>query len=249
MRFSNHFKILAIFSLIQIGFSTRPVSASLDLTRFRPADAAFEDDVRSFLEATIFSVMQPESRPKLPGPWRPFLEVGFQVYDVNDKRLYLYTDNGYSPASFQSLFVKAGAGLPFGITGEIGYSQIMGEHKFGGIFGSLAAQVLDFSNLVYVDLVPTMTIALSASRNLSGPGVQAFSAQTSLGAFNRAWGTQVAYVFQTTYGMLTSLDSADNQIFIRHGLVSQIPLLYNTSIRTEFFYPDLSGTLTMQYQF
>jgi hypothetical protein len=223
--------------------------ASLDLTRLNPGNTTFKSDVETITKAVTFSILQPESRTKIPGAWAPFLETGYHVNSVNDKRLYLYTDSGHSPSAFHSLFATLGLGLPFGLAVSMGITQVISEHALNGIYASLTAQVFDFSNIVYTDLVPTLTIDATVARTLSDPSCSIFTGQANVGAFQRVWGMQFAYIFQTTYSTLTAVDHSNSFLFIRHGAMTAVPLWGGVSLRTQVTLPDLSGTIGLGYEF
>lgn len=235
--------ILTVFLLPQVAH------ASLDLSRLVSTASTFEGDVETITKAIAFSIFQPESRTKIPGPGTFFLETGYHVTDVNEKRLYLYTDNQSSPSTFDSIFATAGVGLPFGLAGSIGFSQVVSEHTFNGLYASMTAQVFDFTNLVYTDLVPTLTIDGTLARTLSQPSCSVYTAQGNLGAFQRTTGTQFAYTFQFAYAVLGAVAHANGHVLVRHGIMTSVPLWAGVNLRTQVQFPDLTATVGVGYEF
>ena len=86
------------------------VKADLTPEKLDQAKAAgapeYTSGSEAFAEAISFSTMQNQSRTKLPGTGKIYLEGGFQVFDVNDKALYTFTDNLHCPASFQTILLQ-----------------------------------------------------------------------------------------------------------------------------------------------
>lgn len=248
MRIASFLRHLFTF-IIAIGLVPKTASASFDFSRLNTAASTYSGDVESLSKAVAFSILQTESRTKIPGRFTPFLETGYNINSVNDKRIYLYTDSGHSPSSFHSIYATAGVGLPFGVAASMSISQVVSEHTLTGLNASLTAQVLDFSNIVYTDLVPTLTIDVTAARTLAGPSCTVFTGQTNLGAFQRIWGMQFAYIFQMSYITLGAVSVDNTTLQMRHGAMTAVPLWGGVSLRTQVYFPDLSGTMGLGYEF
>jgi len=242
---------LKLITSIFLGSSVLPLYATLNTdvleNQKKAGSSSYSGDSKAFNAAITFSLLQPLSRVKVVGPYRPYLETGFQGTDVDDKRLFPYTSNLHSPSVFQSLFGKVGLGLPFGLTAELGISQVISEHKLNGAFVTLGGQVFDFSTIVYTDFVPTMTVSGTLLRTLFGPPLYALHAQAVIGGYHRIWFAQFAYFFQTNYTM--RMAASDSNLFLRHGILMLMPLQENLYLRTEFSLPTMAGSLSMGYQF
>lgn len=215
------------------------------------ARAAFDAEAKAFSEAIAFSTFQAQSRSKLPGAFEPYFELGFHTFRVNNDRLKNFTTStsGETPDFFHGLFLKGGTGLPFGINIEGGLSQITNDHKSTSLYATISGQVLDFANMVYIDLVPSMTVSASILRTVAGPSLYNFSGQTTIGAYHRQSLSQFGLIIQYSYTMLVALSPSIGNHFIRYGAMSNLPIYDGLFLKTEVFYPSMSASLSAGYQF
>lgn len=208
----------------------------------------FEGEAKAVLDAISNSLWIPQGRSKIAGAWRPYLEVGYHLYDVDDQKLYRSTSSLHSPSSFQTVFGKAGLSFPFGVNLEIGFSQTLSEHKISGIFGMASVQVLDLATTVYTDFVPSAVVSVGYLNTISGPTTFSACGQISLGGYHRQWMAQVAYIFQTQYSLLR--ESVDyDKVFLRHGVTTSTPIVAGLSLTTEVFFFNMGGTMSLNYVF
>jgi hypothetical protein len=213
-----------------------------------PADT-FAQDARLFSEAIAFSVMQSQNRVKLPGPFRPYLQAGFHLFQVDAEILKAYTVDGTTSLFSRTLFAKAGIGLPFGLNIEGGMSQVISENSSTAVNLTIAGQTLDFANLVYVDLVPCVSTSATMTRTIGGPGLWNFAGQAVLGAYHRLTLAQVGYILQYNYTVLRSLTPSISNTFFRHGVMMSMPIFKGLFAQTEVFYPSMSATMSAGVQF
>jgi len=208
----------------------------------------FDRDAEAFVQAVTFSLLQSQNHAKIPGRFEPFLEAGFSLLSVSDRRLFQYTDSQHSPASFQSVYGKAGIGLPFGLMVEAGISQVVSEHTLTGLYFSFGGQVMDLVSVVYTDIVPCMSLNMNLMRSVAVPTMNSLGGDLALGIYHRQTLTQVAYALQAEYSMLGAVSGVD-KFFLRHGAVLSAPVYKGLSFKTEIFLPVLSASLGLTYQF
>jgi len=251
-----YFLFLALLSpnLVWAGLSIRKLElaqAASESAGTTAAREAFKNEAKAFSEAIAFSTLQSEGRVKLAGAFEPYANLGFHVFRVDNEILRNFTDtaSGSTPDFFHGLYVKGGTALPFGLNVEAGFSQVVSAHRSTGVFASLSGQVLDFANLVYIDLVPSLTLTGTALRTVSGPALYSFTGQTVIGAYHRQTLSQFGLIVQYSYTLLVALDPAIGNQFMRYGVMSNLPIYKGLSLRTEIFYPSVSGNLSLGYQF
>jgi len=247
---------LSIFCLIlpQAAFGNLSVTKLRDLKTAATTPAAladFEAKAKSFSGAACFPTLIPQNRVKLPGSFEPHLEVGFHTFNVNNEDLQnlLDTTASTTPDFYHSLFLKAGLGLPFGFDGDLAFAQVISEHKSSAFSLSLTNQVLDFANMVFIDLVPSMTLGGTIMRTFGGPGLYSFTGQSVMGAYHRQSLSQFGFITQYTYTMLVGMDPSIGNHFFRFGIMSNLPIWKGLTMKTEIFYPSVSAALSMTYQF
>jgi len=220
------------------------------LQESREADeAAFERDAKLFSKAIAFSVLQAQNRVKLPGRFRPYAQAGFHLFQVEADILNAYTTTGISPLFSRSIFAKAGIGLPFGLNVEGSMTQVISENKSTAVNLSLGGQILDFANLVYIDLVPAVSTSTAFTRTISGPGLTNFSAQAVIGAYHRLTLAQVGYIIQYNFSVLSAISPSVKNSFLRHGLMTNMPIYKGIFVQTEIFYPSMAATVSSGFQF
>ncbi len=241
-------------------FLNQNAYANLSVSRLRALKAAattptaladFENKAKSFSGAASFPTLIPQNRVKLPGSFEPHLEVGFHTFNVNNEDLQnlLDTTASSTPDFYHSLFIKGGLGLPFGFDADLAFAQVVSEHKSSAFSLSIANQLLDFANLVFIDLVPSMTLGGTIMRTFGGPGLYSFTGQTVLGAYHRQTLSQFGLILQYTYTSLVAMDPAVGNHFFRTGVMSNLPIWKGLTMKTEIFYPSASAALSMAYQF
>jgi len=230
------------------------VKSAWDIGKLEESQAAgpaatFAQDARLFSEAIAFSVVQSQNRVKLPGPFRPYLQAGFHLFQVEAEILKAYTVDGTASLFSRSLFAKAGIGLPFGLNVEGAMSQVISENSSTAVNLTLAGQTLDFANLVYVDLVPSVSTSATMTRTIGGPALWNFAGQAVLGAYHRLTLAQVGYILQYNYTILRSLSPSLSNTFFRHGVMMSMPIFKGLFVQTEVFYPSMSATMSSGIQF
>jgi hypothetical protein len=245
--------LLFSFTLGAAGFAPFGIcEAALDSGLLSQARAAggtnYSKDAEAFVEAMAFPLLQTQNRAKLPGPWKPYAEAGFGLTSVSDHRLFAYTTNKHSPASFQSTFGKMGIGLPFGLTAEAGVSYVVSEQKEGAYYGTIGGQILDLSTVLYTDFVPVASLNASVLRTYNGPGLTSYAGNLDLGVYHRHLFAQLNYVLQMQYAVLTEIPGV-NKVLIQHGAVISMPLFKGVYFRSEIFFPTISGSVVAGYQF
>lgn len=213
--------------------------------------ADYESKAKSFSAAACFPTLIPQNRVKLPGSFEPHLEVGFHTYNVNNSDIANLVETGSSstPDFFHSLFIKGGLGLPFGFDADLAFAQVVSEHKSSAFSLSIANQVLDFANTVYIDLVPSLTLGGTIMRTFGGPGLYSFTGQSVIGAYHRQSLSQFGFIIQYTYTSLVAMDPAFGSHFFRYGVMSNLPIWKGLTMKTEIFYPSVSAALSVAYQF
>lgn len=250
--------ILSLFSLLLACPQILLADLSVDLLKqAREASelsgdkSAFDQEAKAFSEAIALSSFQPQSRAKLPGSFVPYLETGFHILRVNNTVLkdFVATSSKSTPDFFHGLFLKGGTGLPFGFNVEGGVSQLISEHKSTSVYATVSNQILDFANIVYIDLVPSMTLSGSVMRTVAGPALYSFSGQAIVGAYHRQTLSQLGIIVQYAYTLLTALDPSIGNHFFRYGVMTNIPVIKGTFLRTEVFYPSMSATISTGYEF
>jgi hypothetical protein len=238
--------------LIVLGASSK-LYAELSVANLESAKtnnpATYSSGGKAFIEAIGFSLLQTNPRVKLEGLGKFYLEGGLQSFDVDDKSLGAFTDSLHCPSSFQSLVVKAGLGLPFGFFLSAGLSQVVSEHMLTGLSASLSYQLFDFSTWIPGELIPSMTVDASGMRTISEPAAYSFTLQSNLGAYLRTSRAQFAYLFRFNYSLLTATSQSIGKIFYQHGVMAQIPFYSDWFIRTEVFFPTMTGAALLGYQF
>lgn len=239
--------------MITLTLSTPTLFANLVPSKLSLAlannDPQYGEGAKAFTEAVGYSLMQTQSRVKLPGLAKFYLESGLQLFNVNNTDLVPYTDSGSVPQVFQTVMIKGGVGLPFGLSAELGLSQVINEHKLTGLSLSLAYQLLDFSTWVNSSLIPALTLNASGMRTIAGCAEMAATSQVNAGVYHRLSFAQFAYAFKYNYSLLTATTKSVGKAFISHGLTSHVPLYSDWFIRMELFYPRLSASALLSYQF
>lgn len=215
------------------------------------ATAAFNSEAKAFSEAIAFSTLKTQTLAKLPGAFDPYLELGFHTFKVNNEVLRNFTDSssGSTPDFFHGFFLKGGSSLPFGFNVEGGFTSLVSAHRSTGAFVGLSNQVLDFANTLYIDLVPTMTLGGTIMRTIFGPALYSFTAQTVVGAYHRQTLAQFGFIVQYSYTLLVAMNPSISNDFVRYGIMSNLPIYKNFAVKTEIFYPSLSASLGVAYQF
>lgn len=239
--------------------ASAPAFAALDVSRLEQARdsantaaarAAYEAQAKDFSAATCFSVLHSQDRAKLPGAFRPYFDLGFHAFKVKNDSIRLLVDSsGSTPDFFHGVTLRAGIGMPFGFAIEGGMTQVVNDHSVAGIYLSASNQVLDFANIVYIDLVPSMTLSGTVMRTADGPQLYAFTGQSVIGAYNRVSHQQFGFILQYTYSLLTAIDPAIGTHFYRYGFMTQVPIYKGSFVKMQAFYPSVSLELAMGYQF
>lgn len=249
-------KYFGFFSILWTFIGNSELHAALDANRLdilqSQNDPAFEESAKAFVEAVEFSTRQSPRRSKLPGNLRFFMEVGGGAFDVNDKILVNFTDaesDPYVPDSFENLFFKIGTGLPFGFAVDAGFTQVLSEHKLNSIHGNIAFQALDFANLVYTDMVPSLAVSSGFNLILSGPSQFSINTQAILGAYHRLWMAQVSYILSFSWVNLTAIRPSYRHWFLRHGLSSHWPLFEGLYLTADMHYKPIEASISLGYQF
>lgn len=203
------------------------------------------------------SLSKPIQRGKLPGSLRFYFESGVSGYDIDDVQIKEIdsTADGFedAPDSFQSVFFKAGTGLPFGFNVESGFSYAFSDVKMSSIFANVAFQALDFAKLVYTDVVPSLAFSSGFNFTLSGPSAFSVNLRTLMGGYHRFWMAQVTYIFEISYINLTEVNPSYHSWNLRHGISSLWPLyegfFLSTALYSELFFGPLEANVTVGYQF
>lgn len=215
-------------------------------------DPAFKESARAFAEAVEFSTRQTPNRSKLAGNLKFYFEGGVNAFDVDDKTLITFTDSSadpFVPDSFENFFFKAGTGLPYGFAVDAGVSQVFTEHKLTAIHTNIAFQAMDFANLVYTDMIPSLAVTTGFNMILSGPSQFSFNTQAILGAYHRLWMAQVNYILSVSWVHLNALQPTYRTWFIRHGLSSYWPLFEGIFLTTTMYYKPIEAGVSLGYQF
>jgi len=215
------------------------------------AKKLFDQEAKAFTEAAVFTNLLPPNQVKYPGNFRPYLETGFHFYAVNNELLANFTDSnsGSTPDFFHAMHVKVGGGLPFGFVVEGALSYQLSKHSGGAASISVGNQIFDFANTVYTDIVPAVCVSATMLRSFEGPPTYAFTGQAVMGAYHRQSLTQFGMIVQYTYALLRGIDPGKGYNFIRYGAMTSIPVWLGLNIRTELFYPSMSGSLAVAYHF
>jgi hypothetical protein len=220
--------------------------ANLDAVK---ATSAYGPGVEAFSEAVADSLLQTESRVKIPGWGRITLDVGIQANQVDSKTLAPFTDSAHSPVSFQTLTGRVTTGLPIGFSLYAGLAQVVTEHLMTGVTIGGSYQLLDFATWVSGDWIPATTLSMSATRTIFGPDEYAFTGQANVGIYNRANVGDFAYVFRGSHTLLLDTSDSYSADFYQSGLTLQLPIGTKTSLHAEIFFPTISAAMSMGYQF
>jgi hypothetical protein len=212
--------------------------------------SAFNKRAKAFSEATAFSVLQSQYRVKLPGSFRPYMELGFHSFNSDSAQLEgLTTSNSPTPDFFHGIVFRAGLGLPFGFALEGGTTQVVNDHPVTGFFLTASNQILDFAHIVAIDLVPSLTVSGTMMRTVAGPGLYAFAGQMVAGAYNRESRAQFGLLAQYSYTLLIALDPSVGSHFFRYGGMIQLPVYSKAFVKAEVIYPSVTANLSTGLQF
>ena len=215
-------------------------------------DPDFSAYAKAFVEAVEFSTHKTPVRSKLPGGFSFYLEFGGSAFDMNDQLLVDVLDippGGRLADSLESIYLKAGTGLPFGFSAELGATQVLGKNKLTSVFADFAFQALDFANLVYTDMVPNLSLSTGINYIISGPSQFGLNSQVMIGAYHRLWMAQVSYIFSVSWVQLNDLTPNYRTWLIRHGLSSHWPIFEGIFLTSNVFYKPIEAAVSLGYQF
>lgn len=241
------FAALAPLESSKAGFKTTILQALKNSN-----DPDFSSSAKAFVEAVELSTHKTPVRSKLPGAFSYYLEFGASAFDMNDQLLVDVLDippGGRLADSLESIYLKAGTGLPFGFSAELGATQVVGKNKLTSVFADFAFQALDFANLVYTDMVPNLSLSTGINYIISGPSQLGLNSQVMIGAYHRLWMAQVSYIFSVSWVQLNDLTPNYRTWFIRHGLSSHWPLFEGIFLTSNIFYKPIEAAVSLGYQF
>lgn len=203
----------------------------------------------TLIEALHLTTHKGLKKSKLSGPFKPFVETGGNIFDVNNSQLAFAIDTGFSPDSFKNYFVRGGVGFPYGIEVDGGFSYVINDTNFGSVYTNAKYQFLDLVNEVYTDMVPSAAVSVGFNYIVDGPTAWALQSSLALGAYHRFLWSQINYVLQVTYGQITDLNPAQDKLFIRHGLASYWPVFEGIFVTQDVFIEPLEATASVGYRF
>lgn len=201
------------------------------------------------LGSAFFATHRGFNRSKVPGPYRLFVEMDGDIFDVDDALVALVTKGNSSPDSLKTFSMKTGMGLPYGIAVDAGFSTAVNNIQMTSIFANASFQFLDLSNIVYTDLVPSASVNFGINYFVSGLSGWGFQTQGIIGGYHREWLAQVGYSFQLTYATLTGVDPNHSLLKIRHGIGSQWGIYEGLYFRQDIYILPIEASVSVGYQF
>ncbi|TVQ78038.1 MAG: hypothetical protein EA369_07960 [Bradymonadales bacterium] len=243
--------------MLLLGFSVDSSEASgpsEDLLQLRRGQTDFSSYAQAYGDAVYFSGLRAPTTSKLPGPWRFSAQAGASVFDVNDPVLIDISPPGDDDLrrvsdGYKSVSAKFGMSFPLGFQLDLGVSHVLTQISSTSLQAHLNFQAFDFANVVYTDMVPSISFSTSFLYNLAGANTYGLSAQMLLGSYHRNWLAQVNYILQLSRISLTGVSPNYSYFRLRHGLSSTWPLYEGLSLTSLLFFPRVEAGVSLGYLF